>query len=135
MKTEFLLKQGFSHGFRLINVRSSCILLPHPLNSGRSQSMNQHDPNVISYLGLRKAVGIIGCALPFLLIIGRWFTKGFGFEPTISDYYYTNMGDVFVGCMCAIGIFLMSVRGFDLRDKTAGHVACIFAIMVAFFPT
>jgi hypothetical protein len=95
----------------------------------------QIDPNVIQYLGLRRAVGIIGCSLPFLLIIGRWTVRGFGFEPTISDYYYTNMGDVFVGCMCAIGLFLMSVRGFSPSDFIAGHLAFIFAIAVAFFPT
>jgi hypothetical protein len=95
----------------------------------------QTDPNVIQYLGLRKAVGIIGVSLPFLLIIGRWIGEGFGFEPTISDYYYTNMGDVFVGCMCAIGIFLMSVRGFNLSDRIAGLIAFVFAVTVAFFPT
>jgi hypothetical protein len=95
----------------------------------------QTDPNAISYLGLRKAVGVIGVSLPLLLIVGRWIGEGWGFEPTISDYYYTNMGDVFVGCMCAIGIFLMSVKGFNLSDRIAGLIAFVFAITVAFCPT
>ena len=45
------------------------------------------------------------------------------------------MRDVFVGSLCAIGIFLMSCRGYDWRDEIAGRMACVFAIGVALFPT
>jgi hypothetical protein len=93
------------------------------------------DPMVLSYLGLRRAVGIIGCYLPFVLIFGKLLLQSRGLEGSISSYYYTMMGDVFVGSMCAIGIFLMSCRGYDRRDTIAGHLACIFAVGVALFPT
>jgi hypothetical protein len=101
--------------------------------------MNQpsapQDSLVLSYLGLRKAVGIIGVALPFVLSFGKILVQGPGIEGSISDYYHTNMGDVFVGSLCAIGVFLMSCRGFDRNDRVAGSLACAFAIGVALFPT
>ena len=99
--------------------------------------MNQQpdDPVVLSYLGLRRAVGIIGCFLPFVLILGKLLLQSRGLEDSISSYYYTTMGDVFVGSMCAIGIFLMSCRGYDRRDAIAGHLACLFAVGVALYPT
>lgn len=90
---------------------------------------------VISYLGLRKAVGIIGVALPFVLVVGKILLQGSGLQESISGYYYSDMRNVFVGSLCAIGVFLMSCRGYDWRDEAAGIVACIFAIGVALFPT
>jgi len=92
-------------------------------------------PLVLSYLGLRKAVGIIGLALPFVLAFGRILLQGFGLETSISCYYYTDMGNVFVGSLCAIGVFLLSCRGYDQRDAIAGRLACLFAVGVALFPT
>jgi hypothetical protein len=101
--------------------------------------MNQQtDPReslVLSYLSLRKAVGIIGVALPFVLALGNMSLHGHGIKCSISNYYYTDMGNVFVGSMCAIGVFLLSTRGYDRRDRIAGYLACIFALGVALFPT
>jgi hypothetical protein len=45
------------------------------------------------------------------------------------------MGDVFVGTMCAIGVFLLSYRGPERKDDIAGNLACIFAVGVALLPT
>jgi hypothetical protein len=100
--------------------------------------VNQTDPDeplVLGYLGLRRAVGIIGLTLPFVLAIGRILLQGFGLEGSISCYYYTDMGNVFVGSLCAIGVFLLSCRGYDRRDAIAGRLACAFALGVALFPT
>ncbi len=89
---------------------------------------------VLSYLGLRKAIGILGIALPFVLVIGKFVLQGPGIEPSISDYY-TVMRNVFVGTLCAIGVFLISYSGYERVDNIAGNMACIFAIGVALFPT
>lgn len=101
--------------------------------------MNQQNgpqvPLVLSYLDMRKAVGIIGTGLPFALAFGKVILQGPGIEDSISSYYYTDMGNVFVGSLCAIGIFLMSTRGYDRWDEIAGILASIFAIGVALFPT
>ena len=92
-------------------------------------------PLVLSYLELRAAIGIIGCALPFTLAFGKILLQGPGLQESISGYYYTDMRNVFVGSLCAIGVFLISCRGYDRRDEIAGFLACIFAIGVALFPT
>jgi hypothetical protein len=90
---------------------------------------------VLSYLDLRKAVGIIGFGLPFALALGKILLQGPGIQSSISGYYYTDMRNVFVGSLCAIGIFLMSTRGYDRKDAIAGMLACVFAVGVALFPT
>jgi hypothetical protein len=90
---------------------------------------------VISYLSLRRAVGIIGTALPFVLVAGKWLLDGWGLQSSISAYYYTSMRDVFVGSLCAIGVFLLSYRGPDRVDDVAGNLACVFAVGVALLPT
>src|SRR5713226_3366780 len=100
-----------------------------------NQQSGPQDPLVLSYLGLRKAVGIIGLALPFVLAFGKMLLEGPGIQDSISGYYYTDMRNVFVGSLCAIGVFLMSCRGYDRKDEIAGYLACVFAIGVALFPT
>ena len=94
-----------------------------------------NDSLVLSYLSLRRAVGLIGIALPFVLACGEILLKGWGLRGSISSYYYTAMGDVFVGSMCAIAVFLMSYRGYERKDDFAGNLACVFALGVALFPT
>jgi hypothetical protein len=98
----------------------------------------QSDPDeklAFSYLELRKAVGIIGIALPFTLAIGKIVLQCCGLQESVSAYYYTEMRNVFVGSMCAIGVFMLSTRGYDWRDKVAGRLASIFAIGLALLPT
>jgi hypothetical protein len=91
---------------------------------------------VISYLTLRKAVGILGMALPFLLFFGYFiFGKGCTFPPSISHFYYTDLGNCFVGTLCAVSLFLFSYNGHDKGDKVAAKIAGFFALLVAIFPT
>ena len=53
----------------------------------------------------------------------------------MSAYYYTSMRDVFVGSLCAIGVFLLSYRGYDATDNLTGNLTCVFAVGIALFPT
>jgi hypothetical protein len=96
---------------------------------------NDHGLLVISYLGLRKAVGIIAIALPLVLVVGKAVFQSPGMQGSISGYYYTAMRDVLVGSLCAIAIFLLSYKGYERTDDIAGDLACMFALGVAFFPT
>ena len=101
-------------------------------------------PLVLSYLGLRKCIGIIGVALPIVLLFGRILLESLammkwqslGILDSISVYYYSVMRDVFVGSLCATGVFLFSYRyerwGWD---DILGDIAGISAIGVALFPT
>ena len=90
---------------------------------------------VISYLTLRKALGVLGIALPFILAIGGLIVFKTGLQESISDYYHTGMRDVFVAILFAIGVFLYSYRGYDIRDNLAANLAGVLAIGIAFFPT
>jgi 4-amino-4-deoxy-L-arabinose transferase-like glycosyltransferase len=92
------------------------------------------DPVVLSYLALRKAVGIIAIALPFAVSI-PWYLLHHEIETSISAYFYTGMRTVFTGSLCAIAMFMLSARGYDWRDEFFGIVAAVCAIGVALFPT
>lgn len=94
-----------------------------------------NETHVLSYMTLRKAVGIVAIALPLVLVLGKWLLEGPGLPRSISAYYYTGMRDVMVGSLCAIAIFLLSYKGYDRRDDVTGDVACAFALGVALFPT
>ncbi len=92
------------------------------------------DKMIHSYKSLRKTVGLIGILLPFILLIGG-LCDGYNLQPSISYYYHTNMGDVFVGALCAIALFLFFYTGYDNLDNILGNLAGVFALGVAFFPT
>ena len=99
-------------------------------------TMNKNRPELISYLTLRKTVGILGIALPFILIIGSMmFGDCKEVQKSISAYYHTGMRDVFVGIICTIALFLFAYKGYDRKDTIASSLASVFALCVAFFPT
>ncbi|GAA1385513.1 DUF998 domain-containing protein [Pseudonocardia kongjuensis] len=89
---------------------------------------------VLSYLGLRRAVGVIGIGLPFVLVIGDLALGGDGLRDSISRYWYSPVRDVFVGSMCAIGVFLYCYR-YDRPDRLLANVTGTAAIAVALLPT
>lgn len=90
---------------------------------------------VLSYLALRKSLGALGMSLPVLLGIGGWVIFSTGIQSSVSAYYYTDMGDIFVGALCAIGFFLYSYRGYEAIDNAVGNLAGISAVCVGIFPT
>jgi len=90
---------------------------------------------VASYLFQRRGIGIIGVALPFLLILGYDLSVGhFALRNSISSYYYTDMRNFFVGCMCAIGVFMLCYR-YNRLDDILSNIAGALAIAVALCPT
>jgi hypothetical protein len=90
-----------------------------------------------SHLVLRGLLGILGLALPVVLLIWGHALAG-PFDPpldSISDYYhYPGMGHFFVGTLMAIGSFLAAYQGYDRIDNLAGWLAGVFAFGVAFCP-
>jgi hypothetical protein len=90
----------------------------------------------VSVRGMRLAIGILGFILPFLLIIGAKLIGGCtDIESSISHYYYTIVGDVFVGAICAISFYLILYRGPERPDNIASTIAGCFALPVALLPT
>jgi hypothetical protein len=92
------------------------------------------DPVVLSYLALRKAVGIIAVSLPFAVAV-PWGFVHHAIETSISAYYYTGMRTVFTGSLCAIAMFMLCARGYDSKDEFFSVLSAICAIGVALFPT
>ena len=90
---------------------------------------------VFSYLALRKTIGLLGIAFPFVLSLGALILFQTGIQSSISSYYHTGMRDAFVGTLCVIGFFLLSYRGYERSDDIAGDLGCAFAVGVALFPT
>jgi hypothetical protein len=97
---------------------------------------NNNNPFVVSYLNLRIALGFVGFFLPIILVLGTWsFADCIQLQPSISHYYYTIMGDYFVGSLCAVAMFLFFYRGYEKKDSIVANFAAVFALLVAFFPT
>jgi len=94
-----------------------------------------NDSLVVSYLALRKCIGVIGIALPFALALGHVLAGGAGIVSSVSGYYWTAMRDVLVGALSAIAVFLLSYRGYEQADDVAGDLACVLALGVALCPT
>lgn len=94
------------------------------------------DSQLISHITLRKLIGFIGILLPVVLVIGSFLSGKYNtIQPSISDYYFTTMGDVFVGNLCAVSLFLFCYKGYDYRDNITANLAAFFAVCIALFPT
>lgn len=94
---------------------------------------------ILSYTALQQLLGYLGLGLPVGLVLYA-VLSGAGLQASISDFYYTPMGDVLVGTLCAIGVFLLCYRGYEplikqrISDRQVSFVAGFAAIGVALFP-
>ncbi len=108
-----------------------------------NKTIDENKPMIISYMTLRKAIGWLGILLPFALLIGNylisWFTDfetGCNpFKSSISHYYYTRMGELFVGTLCAVALFLFCYKGKEKIDSHLSNLAGFFALGIITFPT
>jgi hypothetical protein len=103
--------------------------------SSASQRRPEENELIISYMFLRKTVGWIGGLLPIVLIVGNMIFVMSSRPYSMSGYYYTGMRNVFVGALCALGVFLVAYAGYDEVDRWITNIAGFCAIGVAFFPT
>lgn len=96
----------------------------------------QTKAEVISFLTLRRVIGALGMALPVILVVGSVIgCNCTEIQTSISNYYHTCMRNIFVGIMCATGLFLFAYKGYEQKDNIAGHLGCLFALGVALLPT
>lgn len=90
---------------------------------------------LVSYLTLRRIVGVLGVGLPVVLALWGFALCGcLRLQPSISDYYGLRTRDILVGVLFTIGWFLYSYRGYERKDNIAGNLACLFALGVALCP-
>jgi hypothetical protein len=96
-------------------------------------------PFIGSYLWMRMAIGLLGVALPVLLVLVDWWfidTRR-PVRGSMSAYYHSSARDVFVGGLIATGLFLITYmsakkRTYDFVLSTLGGV---LVIVVALLPT
>jgi hypothetical protein len=93
---------------------------------------------VRSYLIMRLFIGALGVALPLVLVLCDGVL--FGLHPfprdSLSAYYYSSARELFVGALCATGVFLITYKVADRTlDNTLSIVAGAAALIVALFPT
>lgn len=90
----------------------------------------------ISYLTLRKSLGILGLSLPVLL----WVFNGFELKSSISHFYYSSSSIFYTSIFFAFGLFLFSYRGrvndnVRISDNIVTHIGGFMAMVTAFIPT
>ena len=115
--------------------------------STRHKNEKNDNIRLLSYWQVRQGIGLCGFMLPIAMLFDSWLCN-FAIQPSISDYYYTNFGDVFVGFLCALGVFFFTYKGYtDEASKKGGKIFEIFtdnvvtnllgilAISIAIFPT
>ena len=93
---------------------------------------------VRSYLLLRTAIGLLGLALPVLVVLGDLWLDGLDDFPrsSLSAYYHSGVRDVFVGVLCATALFLLTYKAFERNgDNVLASAAGVLALGVAIFPT
>jgi hypothetical protein len=92
-----------------------------------------------AYTYLQRAVGVIAFALPILLVGLNYFFFEADVKGSISEYYFTPVGTVFVGSLCALAVFFLSYNYRPLPnfrwDNWLSTAATVCALGVAFFPT
>lgn len=94
------------------------------------------DSVIISYMTLRKIVGILGISLPVVLVLGSFLLdKPMHLQVSISAYYHTDMRNALVGIICGVSLFLLCYHGYEWQDSLASKLAGLFALGIAFFPT
>ena len=98
-------------------------------------SPNREKSLIISYLTMRRLIGILGISLPFIVILGGLAQSDAGLQGSISGYYYTNMRDLFVGILSGVALFLLSYRGYEQIDDIVANLSGLFALGMILFPT
>lgn len=91
---------------------------------------------LISANTVRRAIGLLGISLPAVMIAGSMLIGDCTLiQSSISHYYFTIMGDVFVSFLIATGVLLISYKGYSTHDNIATTFCGLCAICIAWFPT
>ena len=92
---------------------------------------------VINHKTMRKIVGSIAILMPIAVVVVS--ERPEAELSSISVSYWTDSHDIFVGSLIAVAFFLVAYNGTGACRRDAefwlSKAACIFAILVALFPT
>lgn len=88
----------------------------------------------ITYMTLRKMIGILGITMSFIMIFGGLFFGSGKVEISLSAYYLTNMRDFLTGSLFVVSAFLFAYNGYDLMDRIITIIGGAGALFTATFP-
>ena len=95
---------------------------------------NNNNSLIVSYLTLRKLIGILGMLLPFACLLGGSLLQNKPIMDSISAYYHSNMRDILTGLLVGVSLFLITYKGYKLRDRLVAIVSGIAGLGIAIFP-
>ena len=87
-----------------------------------------------TYFFLRLSMGLIALLLPLIVWLGGQAIFHVPPQTSISAYYHTNMRDVLVGSLFAVGLALLVYKGFSRLEDWLLNIAGILLACVAYFP-
>jgi hypothetical protein len=110
-----------------------------PVVPARTTTLDR-TPYVTAWLIHRLTIGILGIAMPVLLIIGErvLFSRDRLDFPraSLSAYFYSGLSVIFTGTLVATAVFLITFKiTHALVDNLLTLVAGVGALGVALFPT
>jgi hypothetical protein len=101
----------------------------------RITALRRLDSNVEdTYFFLRSSLGVIAVLLPLVLWLGGLQALGIPPQTSISAYYHTEMRDVLVGGLFAVGLTLLIYKGFSFVEDWLLNAAGALIVGVAYFP-
>ena len=89
---------------------------------------------IISYLSLRRLIGILGILLPFICVLGGLLFSDLPVRSSISSYYHTNMRDFFVCLLVGVSLFLLTYKGRERIDNIVTSIIGFTGLGVAVLP-
>ena len=96
--------------------------------------LSHNRSNVTSYRNLKLFIGILGMALPVILVVGGLFYPGHTVQHSVSHYYHTDLRDVLVGTLASALILFMTYAGYGIIDDILTWAVGLAGIGVILFP-
>jgi hypothetical protein len=103
------------------------------MKDGQVSTPGRRDMSM-GFLGMRRSIGVIGMTMPILLFLLGIFIFDVRPQFSISHYFFTPIGTVFVAMLSALGVFLLIYRGGDRLEDLLTNLAGTNAIVVALVP-
>ena len=96
--------------------------------------LSHNRSNAASYKNLRLFIGILGMALPVILVVGGLFYPGHTVQHSVSHYYHTDLRDVLVGTLASASILFMTYSGYGIIDVILTLAIGVAGFGVILFP-
>jgi hypothetical protein len=96
--------------------------------------LSHNRPNARSYRNLKLFIGILGMALPVILVLGGLIYPGHTVQHSVSHYYHTDLRDILVGTLASASILFMTYVGYGIVDDILTWAVGVAGVCVILFP-